>query len=383
MTHITLDQVSKRFGEEVAVDKLSLTIESGEFFSLLGPSGCGKTTTMRMIAGLETPSSGRIWIGDQCVFDHDRQINVSPGKRNLGMVFQNYALWPHMTVRDNIQFGLKVRGLSPSEQQRETEGVLKTLQIPDLGERYPSELSGGQQQRVALARELVTGVGLLLMDEPLSNLDARLRIDMRVELKELHERTGRTIVYVTHDQGEALTLSTRIMVMKQGKVQQLGTPDAVFMQPANRFTASFMGSASLNEFTGQLNANGLQLSNFNLPLPPGHAPTTEDTDIILAARPDELSLHREPDDWCVPGEVISVLPSGYIALAHIALKPGQEPKTVTVEFSRREWEIVANQQLYVRFNPDMMHLFQATSEQRICAGDAGCKPPLFAAALIS
>ena len=362
MTRVVLENITKRFGQDVAVDNLSLEIASGEFVSFLGPSGCGKTTTMRMIAGLEQPDEGRIWIGDKLVSDASDGTFTAPSKRQLGMVFQNYALWPHMTVGDNIRFGLKVRKISGQEQNERIHNVLERLQIPDLAERYPSELSGGQQQRVALARELVTGAEILLMDEPLSNLDAKLRIDMRVELKELHQSTGRTIVYVTHDQTEALTLSDRIVVMKGGLVQQVGTPDEVFMRPENRFVASFMSSATINEFEGKWSRERLQFDGFELPAT--RAPK-DNLPVELITRPDEMGLSANPSDWTVPGEVLSVFPHGYRALAHVRLDLKDRPRSVTIEFDRSGREVKRGDRVNVAFIPERTHVFDMESTQRL------------------
>ncbi|MBT8375206.1 MAG: ABC transporter ATP-binding protein, partial [Deltaproteobacteria bacterium] len=210
-TAIEVKNLTKIYGEVTALNKVNLSIELGEFLVLLGPSGCGKTTLLRCIAGLETPDEGQIIIGNQTVFDVERGIAVPSGKRKVGMVFQSYALWPHMTVYDNIGFGLWLQKLPTKEARKQVEGVLQDLGMEGLGNRYPSELSGGQQQRVAVARLLATKPPVFLMDEPLSNLDARLRLDMRSELKRLHFRLGVTTVYVTHDQTEAMTMASRVV----------------------------------------------------------------------------------------------------------------------------------------------------------------------------
>jgi len=216
MPRIELINVTKKWGKFVAVDNLSMIIEDREFVTLLGPSGCGKTTTLRMIAGLETPTSGKIIIGDRVVFDSDKGINVSPSNRDIGFLFQNYALWPHMTVYKNISFGLENLKWKKEQINARVEEVMKTLQISEFRDRYPSELSGGQQQRVAIARTLAPNPQVLFMDEPLSNLDAKLRGEMRTELKRLHRDTDSTFVYVTHDQLEAMTLATRTCLFKKG-----------------------------------------------------------------------------------------------------------------------------------------------------------------------
>lgn len=238
MADVELKDLSKKFGSFTAVDKLSLKVESGEFLSLLGPSGCGKTTTLRMIAGLNEPDEGAIYIGSEMV--NDKPIY----KRNLGMVFQSYALFPHMNVSDNIAFGLKMRGYSKTEISDRVKRVLELIQLPSVGDRFPRQLSGGQQQRVALARAIVTEPSVLLLDEPLSNLDAKLRERMRIELKQLQEKLGITSIYVTHDQIEALAMSDRVVVMNQGRIEQIGRPLEVYESPATGFVANFLGRSN-------------------------------------------------------------------------------------------------------------------------------------------
>lgn len=238
MADLELQNLTKRFGHFPAVDDLSLKVEKGEFISLLGPSGCGKTTTLRMIAGLIKPDRGEIYIKNE-------RVNDTPVyKRNLGMIFQSYALFPHLTVADNIGFGLKMKGYRKAEIIRKTQEVLELIQLPDIGNRFPRQLSGGQQQRVALARAIVTEPALLLLDEPLSNLDAKLRERMRIEIKQLQAKLHITTIYVTHDQTEALTMSDRVVVMHQGRIEQIGSPAEVYETPATGFVASFIGRSN-------------------------------------------------------------------------------------------------------------------------------------------
>jgi len=254
MPKITLENVSKRFDSFVAVDNLNMVIEDREFITLLGPSGCGKTTTLRMIAGLETPTEGRITIGDDVVFDSEAGINVSPAKRDIGFLFQNYALWPHMTVYQNISFGLENLKWPKDKIRARVDEMLAMLKIEEFEKRYPSELSGGQQQRVAIARTLAPEPKVLFMDEPLSNLDAKLRLEMRTELKRLHADTDSTFVYVTHDQLEAMTLATRICLIKVGVLQQYDPPLTVYNDPANLFVADFVGNPTMNFIPAQAEA---------------------------------------------------------------------------------------------------------------------------------
>ena len=247
MSEIKLNSLVKNFGgNSLAVDNLSVTFPSGEFVCLLGPSGCGKTTTLRMIAGLERPDSGEIFCGDQTYFSSNTGEYLKTEKRNLGLMFQSYALWPHMTVFQNIVFGLDMKNESSSEKDKRFEELENLFQLKNLKNRYPSELSGGQQQRVALARMLAVNPNLLLLDEPLSNLDSNLRLEMRAELKRLHQTLGCTIVFVTHDQMEAMTLATSIAVMNKGIIEQLAKPMEIYKNPKSLFVAKFVGSPQMN-----------------------------------------------------------------------------------------------------------------------------------------
>ena len=259
MPKIVLTDITKRWGDFYAVDHLDLVIDDCSFVTLLGPSGCGKTTTLRMIAGLETPTSGRIEIGDTVVFDSERGINVPANKRHVGFLFQNYALWPNMTVYQNISFGLKnLKKYTKQEIDEIVQRVARVVKIEMFLDRYPSELSGGQQQRVAIARTLAPEPEVIFMDEPLSNLDAKLRLEMRSELQRLHLTTGRTFVYVTHDQMEAMTLATKICLIENGVLQQYDPPLDVYGKPNNVFVADFVGSPSINfiDAVGAQNAEG-------------------------------------------------------------------------------------------------------------------------------
>ncbi|MGZ5066349.1 MAG: ABC transporter ATP-binding protein [Usitatibacter sp.] len=240
---IAIRDLSKRFGSLVVVERASFDIGEGELFTLLGPSGCGKTTLLRLIAGFNAPDAGLV------LFDGRNVNDVPPHQRGIGMVFQNYALWPHMTVKENVAYGLKLRKTPGDEIARRIDSVLEKVRLAGLGERYPGQLSGGQQQRVALARALVLNPKILLLDEPLSNLDAKVRVQVRAEIRKLQKELGITTVYVTHDQEEALTLSDRIAVFNQGRVFQVGTPRELYQRPANRFVADFIGVNNLVEGT--------------------------------------------------------------------------------------------------------------------------------------
>ncbi|MBS7614187.1 ABC transporter ATP-binding protein [Candidatus Bathyarchaeota archaeon] len=241
MVEVALKEVTKRFGEVLAADNITLKVNNGEFFTFLGPSGCGKTTTLRIIAGLEFPDSGKLF------FDDDDVTNLPTYKRNTGMVFQNYALWPHMSVFDNVAYGLKIRKISKEEAKERVQKVLNLVNLAGLENRYPTQLSGGQQQRVALARALVIEPKVLLFDEPLSNLDAKLRLRMREEIKDLQKRLKITTIYVTHDQEEAMVISDRIAIQNKGKILQVGTPTEIYNRPQSLFVATFIGGGSLLE----------------------------------------------------------------------------------------------------------------------------------------
>ena len=240
---IAVDSLTKRFGALAAVSEVSLSVEEGEMFTLLGPSGCGKTTLLRLLAGFYTPDSGEIRFGDRVV------NHVPPHERGIGMVFQNYALWPHMTVMENVSYGLKLRKVTADEMTRRVHAVLEKVGLSGLGERYPGQLSGGQQQRVALARALVLNPQMLLLDEPLSNLDAKIRVQLRAEIRKLQKELGITAVYVTHDQEEALAMSDRIAVFNLGRTCQIGPPKALYERPANPFVADFIGINNLIDGT--------------------------------------------------------------------------------------------------------------------------------------
>ena len=246
MPEIRFENGLKKFGKTVAVKNINLKIDDKDFITLLGPSGCGKTTMLRMLAGLESPTTGNIYIDHKLVFSSEKGIDISPDKRDVGFLFQNYALWPHMTIFKNISFGLENLKWNKSKIKNRVEELLVLLKIEPLADRYPSELSGGQQQRVAIARTMAPNPKVLFMDEPLSNLDAKLRTEMRSELKRLHLETNSTFVYVTHDQLEAMTLSTKICHMNEGEIHQYAPPLEVYNNPSNLIVADFVGNPTMN-----------------------------------------------------------------------------------------------------------------------------------------
>jgi multiple sugar transport system ATP-binding protein len=280
---ITLEHVTKEFGngEVRAVDDVSLTIGDGEFMVLVGPSGCGKTTLLRSIGGLEKVSDGRILIGDRDV------TKLEPGKRDLAMVFQNYALYPHMTVRQNLGYGLRVRKTPRKEREERVKTVAQLLGLEDLLNRRPGQLSGGQQQRVAMGRAIVREPSAFLMDEPLSNLDAKLRVTMRTSLQQMHSRIGTTTIYVTHDQVEAMTLGQRVAVMRDGKMQQVDAPQRLYEEPANLFVGAFIGSPAMNLVETDLGGDAIGLGGYSIPLDRERRPRfARDGHAVVGIRPE-------------------------------------------------------------------------------------------------
>src|SRR5690554_686499 len=292
MASVTLERVTKRFGNVIAVDEASLEIRDKEFLVLVGPSGCGKSTTLRMVAGLEDVTEGNIYIGDRLVND------VPPKDRDIAMVFQNYALYPHMDVYNNMAFGLKLRKFPKSEIDRRVKEAARMLGIENLLDRKPKQLSGGQRQRVAVGRAIVREPKVFLMDEPLSNLDAKLRVQMRAELSKLHRRLEATVIYVTHDQTEAMTMGDRIVVMKDGFIQQVGAPLEVYEKPVNVFVAGFIGSPAMNFMEGVLRRDGetyfIDAKTFKLPIPAEKAASIKnlgkyvDKQVVLGIRPEDI-----------------------------------------------------------------------------------------------
>ena len=294
MARVLLKNISKSWGNAVGVKHMSLDIADGEFLVLLGPSGCGKTTTMRMVAGLEDPSTGEVWIGDRCV------NGLEPKDRDVAMVFQSYGLYPNMTVAENISFPLRIRGM-PGAQIR--PAVLKAaaqVELTDYLDRRPKELSGGQRQRVALARAIVRQPKVFLMDEPLSNLDAKLRVTMRSHIKHLHHTLGVTTIYVTHDQIEAMTLADRVVVMSRAEIQQIGTPEVIYNQPANLFVAGFIGSPSMNLIAGALRDGVFEAPGVSVP---GFG-TQSLPDVVLGVRAEDMAV-TAPAQAQIRAEVFS------------------------------------------------------------------------------
>jgi iron(III) transport system ATP-binding protein len=301
---LELKNLTKTFGAATAVDDVSLAVPDGAFLVLLGPSGCGKTTLLRMLAGLELPTRGQIIFDGQVVSDGDRSWQVDPARRNSGLVFQSYALWPHMTVRGNVDWPLKVAGMAAADRARRVDEVLAMLDILPLANRYPNEISGGQQQRVAIARTIAPRPGVLLFDEPLSNLDAKLRVEMRTELMRLHRATGATAVYVTHDQIEAMTMATHVAVINRGRVEQFGAPAALIDAPASAFVATFVGTPPNNLVPVLRNGSGWKVGGRHM--------------AIAAPTEDCLAMFRADSLQIAPGEGPRTLPMELVELSQIA-----------------------------------------------------------------
>lgn len=366
MPEIILKNVRKEFGNKfVAVDNLNMVIEDRSFITLLGPSGCGKTTTLRMIAGLETPTSGQIIIDGVTVFDAEKGINVPPDKRDVGFLFQNYALWPHMTVYKNIAFGLENLKWPKDKIAERVEELLKMLKIEQFGSRYPSELSGGQQQRVAIARTLAPRPRVLFMDEPLSNLDAKLRGEMRTELKRLHVDTNSTFIYVTHDQLEAMTLSTKVCLMENGKLRQFAPPLEIYKRPDNIFVADFMGNPTMNfldatmkktgEKTAELTFGGIRTRYT------AEAALPENLEnVVLGIRPEHIGIL---EDGSMKASIYTTLPTGMETTVKIRL--GEQILSAVV-FGSVDYAV--DQPIALRFLDSQILLFDKATGDRIAVG---------------
>lgn len=347
MATVSLRDLRKSFGSYTALDGISLDIADKEFLVLLGPSGCGKTTTMRMVAGLERPTSGDILIDGVRVNDHH------PRDRNLAMVFQSYGLYPHMTVRDNIGYPLRIKGVDKVERGRRTNIAAAKVELSNLMDRKPAELSGGQRQRVALARALVREPNIFLMDEPLSNLDAQLRTVMRAQLKHLQKEIATTTIYVTHDQVEAMTLADRIVVMKNGLIQQTDAPAKIYAQPANTFVASFIGSPPMNLLTGAIEGgvfvhNGARVSGIDAEAGP----------VLLGQRPEHLAL-CEPGKGDLRGRVYAVELLGDSVL--IAVEAGGDLINVKMPAT---CALKMDDAVDLLFDRDKLHFFDGKTGQR-------------------
>ena len=349
MARVVLKEVEKRWASFVAVARQSLTVADGEFLVLLGPSGCGKTTTMRMVAGLEEPSGGEIWIGDRCV------NQVMPKDRDIAMVFQNYGLYPHLTVSENIAYPLRVRGVARTDREARVAEAARKVELGNLLHRRPRELSGGQRQRVALARAIVRTPSVFLMDEPLSNLDAKLRVTMRAEIKHLQAELGITTIYVTHDQIEAMTLAHRVAVMRNGVVQQIAPPAEVYDTPANLFVAGFIGSPPMNLITGALVDGSFVAPGVTLP----GAGTGSRDGVVLGIRPECLSI-TAPGAGHMAGSVFTTELTGEAVLVTAQVGPAR-----VIARTERGFAAGTNAHVGLRADTRQLHLFDAETGLRL------------------
>ncbi len=340
MPEIHVERLVKQFGGQRALDEVEFRVDDGELFTLLGPSGCGKSTTLMCVAGLQRPEGGRIVVGGETFFDPGRRVNVPAERRNLGIVFQSYAVWPHMTVAENLAFPLKLRKLRRQERRARIEEVLALVEMTTYADRYPHQLSGGQQQRVALARALVYSPNVLLLDEPFSNLDAKLRERARLWVKDLQRTLGITTIFVTHDQDEALSMSDRVLVMNFGEVLQIGTPEEIYRNPADRFVAEFVGRVNLIPGTVAAVESGRIVVDVDgagrrltVDAPDGR---TRDSSVVVAVRPEVVTLLPEgsselngTNTWDANVHAVSFLGDHY----EYALEAG--PLSLTVQSLRR------------------------------------------------
>lgn len=350
MAIVTLSQLKKSYGDTQVVHGIDLNVADGEFIVLLGPSGCGKSTTLRMLAGLEDVTEGTITIGN-------RDVTQTRAKdRGVAMVFQNYALYPHKTVRQNMAFGLKLAKTPKDEIVRKVSEVAEILEIGPLLDRKPGQLSGGQRQRVAMGRAMVRTPDVFLFDEPLSNLDAKLRAHMRLELRQLHQHLNTTTVYVTHDQVEAMTLADRIVIMKDGLIEQVGTPRDVFAQPNSIFVAGFIGSPSMNLLPMTVKDNRVQAGSFSVPLPAG-VDVTQGQNLVVGIRPNDLALSNG-GDISAEIKVVELLGSNAV----LALKVSDHDLIAEVDGAL---SLEAGQTVQLSVSPDALHLFDAATERRI------------------
>jgi multiple sugar transport system ATP-binding protein len=366
MVRVEYDSVEKVYADTVAVEDVDITVDDGEFAILLGPSGCGKTTTLRCLAGLTTPTQGTITLGGQDVTD------VHPKNRNIAMVFQNFALYPHMNVRENIAYPLKVAGASSAEREERVEEVAEMLEIPELLDRDIGQLSGGQRQRVALGRAIIRRPAVFLMDEPLANLDAKLKISMRSRIKVLQREMGITTLYVTHDQEEAMTLGDKLIIMDDGRIQQIGSPDEVYHEPQNRFVAGFIGSPSMNFVDVALDdgvaTDATGRADFAVELDPAVAERYDGYDRFeLGVRPGYFEAHAEPVDNAISGTVKVTEPLGDEQIIDVVVDGSSELElTVTAPTTV---DVDRNDAIWLTLRDDLVHGFDPDTGRRIAPAD--------------
>ena len=370
MSRIELKHIDKFYGTNHVLRDINLVIEDGDFMTLLGPSGCGKTTTLRVVSGLEKPQSGIILMDGKEIVNAAEASFAPPSKRNLNLVFQSYALWPHMTVFDNVAFGLRIRKENSETIAKKVASALDRMQIGEFAKRYPTELSGGQQQRVAIARAVASSPKLLLLDEPLSNLDAKLRIDMRAELQRLHKDLGTTIIYVTHDQTEALTMSTKIALFKAGELNQVAPPAELYNNPIDLEAADFIGNPRINLLDGRAEMVNGQLvvksDRGGHTFPAEHLtdeefPKSGEFDCVLAIRPEQIIISTEPVEGAIPVSIYANQPAGSETIT--TLKAGndeflaKEIGQVSYDLDRKVWAIIDQNKINI-YNKETTRLIK-------------------------
>ncbi len=359
MSRVTFSDVQKQYGDITAIEDVSIEINDGEFVSILGPSGSGKSTLLRMIAGLEDISDGEISIGGRVI------NNVAPQDRGIAMVFQNYALYPHMTVRDNMSYGLRLTtDLPETEIKERIESTAQMLEIEGHLEKRPANLSGGQQQRVATGRAIVRDPDVFLMDEPLSNLDAKLKMHMRTELQRIHDELETTTIYVTHDQEEAMTMSDRIVIVAEGHLQQVGPPEEIYNEPANRFVANFIGSPAMNFFDVTLDDDCLQSETFEYPISAETAATARNAGtssaFVLGVRPEHISLTDEQDPGAIRAELEVIEPIG--SDNYLYVEVGDQESTVRVPADVKPDRTAP---VWITFDESNIHLFDTETSENV------------------
>lgn len=372
MSKIVLEHIDKFYGTNHVLRDINLTIEDGDFMTLLGPSGCGKTTTLRVISGLEKPQNGTMTMDGKSMIDCENAFYETPSKRGLNLVFQSYALWPHMTVHGNVAFGLKIKHMHKHEVEERVMDALKVMRIEEYRDRYPNELSGGQQQRVAIARAIATSPKLLLLDEPLSNLDARLRIDMRSELKRLHKETGTTVIYVTHDQVEALTMSTKIALFKEGEISQLDTPLGIYTNPIDLQAADFIGNPRINFVDGTALYDGetllvnSPLGKFQFPQKDiktdEECPLNKEFECVLGVRPETIELSAEDTGHknSTAAIVYASQPAGSETLVTLTINGAE---VLAIQIGLKEYDV--NQKIYAVLHPGRMNVYNKETTRLI------------------
>jgi len=351
MAEVALSNIIKKYGDTEVIHGVDLDISEGEFCVFVGPSGCGKSTLLRMIAGLEETTSGQIRIGDRDV------TRIDPADRGVAMVFQTYALYPHMTVRENMGFGLRMNGVRKDEIAGKVGEASRILKLEEYMDRKPKALSGGQRQRVAIGRAIVRGPEVFLFDEPLSNLDAELRVEMRVEIARLHQEIGATMIYVTHDQVEAMTLADKIVVLRDGRIEQVGAPMELYRDPDNRFVAGFIGSPSMNFLKAEVTDGAVYVPALKQSITPPISLPASDTKVVVGVRPEHIELDLDGDTHSV--ELTEAL--GGVSFTHLEPETGEQ---IVVE-ERGERRSKAGQGIGLKVDPAITFVFDAQTEARI------------------